>query len=156
MTWPSSFKRLVPSQPGLTELLHQCLESYCDRRQESQWIIYLPNQINIQKSTTNLSSLQRLIDVREAAFAAKKSTSASSNPGVEESEETYVQSTLPVNRQTYPNEQKVLGVPWNVSHDQLVFNLEGIMQNATHIDPTKRNVVSMIRGPEPPWSWWSV
>ena len=99
---------------------------------------------NLRKFTTNLSSLQRLIDIQEAAFVAKESTSASSNPGVEESEEMYVQSTLPVNRQTSPNEEKVLGVPWNISHDQLTFNLEGIMQNATHIDPTKRNVVSLI------------
>ena len=45
---------------------------------------------NLRKFTTNLSSLQRLIDIQEAAFVAKKSTSASSNPGVEESEETYM------------------------------------------------------------------
>ena len=99
---------------------------------------------NLRKFKTNLPSLQKLIDMQEAAFVAKKSTSARSNSGVEETEETYVQSTLPANQQTSPNAQKVLGVSWDVAQDQLIFNLEGIIQTAQQLDPTKRNVISLI------------
>ena len=38
----------------------------------------------------------------------------------------------------------MLGVHWNVPCDQLVFSLDGIAETATRLDPTKRNVVSLI------------
>ena len=41
-----SLERLVPSQLGIAQLLHQHIDSYHDRRQESQGIVYLPNQTN--------------------------------------------------------------------------------------------------------------
>ena len=41
-------------------------------------------------------------------------------------------------------EQKVLGVAWNVSADQIVFTLEEIANQAKGLNPTKRNVTSVI------------
>ena len=82
--------------------------------------------------------------MREAASSASGSATTSVEPGVEESEETYAQSTLPIGQQTSLAEKKVLGVPWDVAHDQLIFDLRGIAHTALHLDPTKRNVVSLI------------
>ena len=99
---------------------------------------------NLQKFMTNIPSLQESIDAQETAFATRRNATTSKEAGVEESEEMYVQSTLPINQRTSPNEKKVLGVPWNVAHDRLIFNLKGIPHTALHLDPTKRNVVSLI------------
>jgi hypothetical protein len=38
----------------------------------------------------------------------------------------------------------VLGVPWNVPRDQLVFSLDGVAETAKRLNPTKRNVISLI------------
>ena len=77
-----------------------------------------------EKFTTNLPSLQESIDAQEAAFAASGNINTSIEPRVEGSEETHVQSILPI--------------------DQLNFNFKGIAHTALHLDPTKRNVVSLL------------
>ena len=48
------------------------------------------------------------------------------------------------NQRTSSDKKKVFGVPWNVAHDQLTFNLKGITNTALHLDPTKRNIVRLI------------
>ena len=41
-------------------------------------------------------------------------------------------------------EQKVLGVVWDVDSDEFVVEVEPIFKEAMHIEPTKRNVVSVV------------
>ena len=100
--------------------------------------------MNPGKFTTNIPSPQESIDPQETAFATSRNATTSKEPGVEESEETYVQSKLLINQRTSPNEKKVLGFPWNVAHNQLFFNLKSISHTALRLDPTNRNVGSLI------------
>lgn len=100
---------------------------------------------NLRKFVTNSSSLQMLIDAKEATSTLIRNSKATGDPlEVEASEETYVESTLPINHHTCPNEQKVLGVRWNIPCDQLVFCLDNITETATQLEPTKRSVISLI------------
>ena len=61
-----------------------------------------------------------------------------------ETEATYAESTLPANVTKCPAEQKVLGVPWDIANDQLVFSLGAMLEGATIVAPTKRAVISLI------------
>ena len=98
---------------------------------------------NLRKFVTNSPSLQETIDAQEATPISTRSTEAEGDPvEVKASEETYVGATLPI-IYNHHDEQKVLGVRWNVPCDQLVFSLDGIAETATHLDPTKRNVISL-------------
>lgn len=95
---------------------------------------------NLRRFVTNFPSLQKSIASQEAT-----PTSTTSDNTVGDPKRPYVESTLPINQHSCPDEQKVLGVRWNVPCDQLVFSLDGIAQTATQLDPTRRNVVSLIR-----------
>ena len=100
---------------------------------------------NLRKFVTNSCTLQQRIDVEEANLRQEKNVETRTTPTeVEASEETYVEATLPADQSSGPGEQKVLGVRWNVLQDQLVFELQGIVETAMRLDPTKRNVVSLI------------
>ena len=68
-----------------------------------------------------------------------KSESAS-----EELEESYSCSTLGGVQKLCHEEQKVLGIRWNLSSDQLVINLDDIASAAMSLSPTKRNIVSLV------------
>lgn len=59
-----------------------------------------------------------------------------------ELEESYSSSTLGGGQKLCRGEQKVLGVRWDLSTDQLVINLDDIA--ATSLSPTKRNIVSLV------------
>ena len=41
-------------------------------------------------------------------------------------------------------EQKVLGVRWDMSTDQLTVNLDEIASAVTSLTPTKRNIISLV------------
>ena len=100
---------------------------------------------NLRKFVTNSPTLQNSIDAQEAIPKSKISADTADEPvAVEASEETYVESTLPLTIHSCPDEQKVLGVHWKVKHDQLVISLDGIVETAAQVDPTKRNVISVI------------
>ena len=73
-------------------------------------------------------------------------SSTISKPEVEASKQTCRIHT-PISQQNCPSGQKVLGVPWNVAHDELMFSLEGIVKRATYmyLIPTERNIISLIR-----------
>ena len=53
-------------------------------------------------------------------------------------------ATLSTSSNKHPTEQKVLGVRWNVSLDQLVFSLEAMLEATTTAEPTKRVMISLI------------
>ena len=42
------------------------------------------------------------------------------------------------------NEHKVLGVIWNIESDEFVVNVKPVYNEALHMEPTKRNVVSLF------------
>lgn len=89
---------------------------------------------NLRKFTTNVSSLQaRVVSAESSDF---------SDPV--EIEETFSQATLGSVQTPRDGEQRVLGVNWNVNSDQLVFNFEKIAEVAGELEPTKRNVISLI------------
>ena len=48
------------------------------------------------------------------------------------------------NYHTNKNGVKVLGVKWDNSSDQLVFNIQDICNAAKVVDPTTRNVISIV------------
>ena len=62
----------------------------------------------------------------------------------EELEESYSCSTLGGAQKLRHEEQKVLGIRWNLSSDQLVTNLDDIASTAMSLSPTKRNIVSLV------------
>ena len=47
------------------------------------------------------------------------------------SEESFSEVTLPVDPISHPGEHKVLGVHWDVTNDQLVFDLRSLAEKAT-------------------------
>ena len=48
-------------------------------------------------------------------------------------------------------EQKVLGMVWNVSSDELIIDLSVFYEEAVSIQPTKRNIVSVVSKVYDPW-----
>lgn len=90
---------------------------------------------------TNSPKLQEQIDFEEEN---PKPKSQSGHSKTESSDETYAEATLPTHCCNGLGEQKVLGLRWNVQHDQLGFDLRGLTDTAMRLEPTKRNVISLI------------
>ena len=57
------------------------------------------------------------------------------------SDESYTKATLAA---VLSGEQKTLGVTWNVDNDQLRFGFANVAYQARQLEPTKRNVVSLL------------
>ena len=51
---------------------------------------------------------------------------------------------IPMESIGHPGEHRVLGVCWNPMEDQLIIDLTPLAEKAAWIQPTKRNVVSVI------------
>ena len=94
---------------------------------------------NLRKFRTNSTLLQMRIDDEEAS-----TSQPSTSPSTAEVEETYTSSTLCPTRDTQLGEQKVLGIRWDISTDQLVVSLEDIALLAGKLEPTKRSIVSLV------------
>ena len=62
----------------------------------------------------------------------------------DESDETYTQATLGGSQTLHSGGQKILGVKCKVDTDQFVVSLEDIAQIAESLDPTERNIVSLV------------
>jgi hypothetical protein len=60
------------------------------------------------------------------------------------SDETYAQVMLGTTPTKQFGEHKILGVPWNPSSDHLLFDISELAQLAKDLQPTKRNLVSLI------------
>ena len=86
--------------------------------------------------------LHKLIDAQEVTPTSK--TIAGTSVTVEALEETYTESTLPISTSNSPDKHKVFGIQWNVTQDLLVVSLDGIEATAAQLNPTKRNVISLI------------
>ena len=100
---------------------------------------------NLRKFYSNSAALQARVN----PDAGKVNTLGENNKTpdsavVEELEESYSSSTLGGGQKLRRGEQKVLGVRWDLSTDQLVINLDDIISAATSLSPTKRNIVSLV------------
>jgi len=58
--------------------------------------------------------------------------------------ESYADVTLGSTQSTGPQETKILGVHWKPQTDCLIFSVSDIAQEAQSVQPTKRNVVSVV------------
>ena len=141
------------SQPEVVRLLTQSIyvdDVVCgaDREHEAYALYTNSKEIlshgsfNLRKFTTNCPSLQSLVDSQEASLENPPGTKPHLN--VVEADETYTEATLSTSSNKHPTEQKVLGVRWDVSLDQLVFSLEAMLEASTTAEPTKRVIISLI------------
>ena len=97
---------------------------------------------NLQKFCSNSASLQGRVDKDNVTPAPRHRAGGPSL--TEGSEETYTSSTLGRGQKIHLGEQKVLGVRWNVELDHFVINLDDIATAARELQPTKRNIVSLV------------
>ena len=97
---------------------------------------------NLRKFCSNSASLQARIDQDKAKQASEHHHQKTGLTG--RSEETYASSTLGCGQRMQSGEQKVLGVRWNIALDQFVVNLDEIASVARELEPTKRNIVSLV------------
>lgn len=88
----------------------------------------------MRKFLTDSRHLQELNDLKE--------TQQTSSPL--EDKPTYSEATLGVSQPSRTGEHNVLGVPWNPGSDQLLFIISSIAQLAPELNPTKRNLISLI------------
>ena len=86
---------------------------------------------NLRKFVTNSSCLQQKIDEDE------------DYPPARSSDETYTKATLGTSQVIHSGEHKILGIRWNVATDQC-FGFDEIARLAAELEPTKRQLVSVI------------
>ncbi len=70
----------------------------------------------------------------------------------ENKDETYAKASLGCPLSEGVEENKILGVLWNPTADCLIFDVSELAQLATSLQPTKRNVVSLIGTTH--WDFW--
>lgn len=92
---------------------------------------------NIRKFTTNSSTLQARVGTEELVHLSDSSPTS-------RAAETFSQVTLGRAQGLREGEQKVLGVNWSISSDQIIFSLDELAERARRLEPTKRNVISLI------------
>ena len=97
---------------------------------------------NLRKFATNSSRLQQKIDEEESALTHVEPNTEPG--GLGDSDETYAKSTLGFTQVARSGEQKVLGVQWDVETDKLKLDLSGVARLVQNLEPTKRNVVSVV------------
>ena len=84
---------------------------------------------NLRKFTTNSTDLQERIDRAEGEMAME-----SNNPQVMDFEETYAKYTLGAAQQPQRGEQKILGVRWDASSDQILLDFNDVSKIAADLD----------------------
>ena len=142
------------SKPALVDSLNRSL--YVDDvvtgadTEDEAYQLYLESKevlsqgsFNLRKFRSNSPRLQDRIDQREDDLITTTSVPSSST-SVGPSEESFAELTIPADPVCHPGEHKVLGVRWEVESDQLIFELKHLVERATRLQPTKRNVVSII------------
>ena len=94
---------------------------------------------NLRKFYSNSATLQARVD---SDASQENHTREPKSTG--QLEESYASSTLGRGQGLQLGEQKVLGVRWDTSTDQLMVNLDEIALAARSLTPTKRNIVSLV------------
>ena len=95
--------------------------------------------INVRKFLTNSRELQQCIDCTEGVQHVEPDV-----PKLSYSDETYAKVMLGAPVSSESEEHKILGVPWNPNSDSLLFDMSELAQLAKKLQPTKRNLVSLI------------
>lgn len=90
----------------------------------------------LRKFASNLRSLQSRVDSEESGSAS------ASDP--REPEESYSDAILGTSQKLLIDEQKVLGIRWNMAEDEFVFSFHEVPELAQKLLPSKRIVVSVI------------
>ena len=93
---------------------------------------------NLRKFTTNSSELQERIDREEGVHVPGEPSHSTV------SDETYTKSTLGNTQRMRSGEHKTLGVRWCVDTDRFVMDVSDIGHLAKGLEPTKRNIVSLV------------
>ena len=91
---------------------------------------------NLRKFLTSSRQLQQRIDHAEGTSSQASFT--------DHSTETYAQTMLGTPPPSGSDECEILGVLWNPSSDYLIFDISELAQVAANLQPTKRNLVSLI------------
>ena len=94
--------------------------------------IFREGGFNLRKFLTNAKRVQEQINLQEA------------DGPPQQDEPTYSEATLGTSQPTGMEEHKVLGVPWNPESDQFIFDVSHLATLALDLEPTKRNLVSLI------------
>ena len=115
--------------------------------EEAAYQLYLESKsvlreggFNLRKFVTNANSLQLKINEKEGSAHSPCEEQSS----VSLSDETYTKATLAPAQPVLSGEQKILGVCWNVDDDQLHFRFANTAHQARQVEPTKRNIVSIV------------
>ena len=95
--------------------------------------IFRRGGFNLRKFVSNSQELQQRIDCAEGMTHS-----------FHELEESFAQATLGMTPNASIGEYKILGVSWNPTSDHLIFNLTKLARLTSCLQPTKRNVVSLI------------
>ena len=108
---------------------------------------------NLRKFVTNSHELRDLIQNDEiAATAAKKeevlqvkqvAIDESEEPKHTEEDQSYAKSSLGVEVEEKQGIHKILGVQWDVTRDELLFDLSEVVTLLEDSNPTKRSVVAV-------------
>ena len=93
---------------------------------------------NLRKFTTNSQQLQERIN------RAEKKRGAGVPESMMNHDKTYAKGTLGNAQLIFPGENRILGVRWDATSDELIFNLEDVAQSAVKPNPTKRHVVTIV------------
>lgn len=94
---------------------------------------------NLRKFLTNSPELQQRINQVEGTMQTEPD-----NPKLSYSDETYAKAKLGTPSTSEAGEHKILGVTWNASDDCLTFDVSDLAQLAKSLQPTKRNIVSLV------------
>ncbi len=104
--------------------------------------IFRDRGFNLRKFKMKSMQLQRKIDRTEKINTTNPEGAKEAHPCY--LDETYGEATLGDSHGQEAKEQKVLGVRWRSSDDRLVFDVSTIIRLASTLEPTKRNVISII------------
>ena len=94
---------------------------------------------NLRKFISSCPSLQARIDEAEGVETPNQTKETEGDLV-----ETFAKTTLGGVPLTKASEQKILGLCWDTLSDCFVFDLSKLAEFAVHLEPTKRNVVSMV------------
>ena len=113
---------------------------------ESAYTFYLKSKLRLadagfklRKFVTNSTELYQRIQENE--LDAKETNSRI--PTHSEEDQSYAKSSLGIKTDEKPGVQKVLGIQWDPSRDEFIFDFGGICSLMETMEPTKRNVVGI-------------
>ena len=140
-------KKYETTHPELVRKL--CRSIYIDdlasgghNEEETYKIFVLSREIlkdagfNLRKFYSNSATLQAKVNPEEAVDMTLERLPLEVSP-TEELEDSYSSSTLGSRQKLHSGEQKVLGMRWDMSSDQLLLDLEDMASTAMALTPTK-------------------